>query len=174
MTSLSTILKKWNGSNLADDAVKYVVVTWKYSCLDINLTDVCSGCSNWPFFNIAPGKSLASNRRQAITWNNDGTIQRRTYASPRPSVSDVQYTEVFEWLLLYHQSHSRYHHYNDAIIGTLVSQIISLTFVYTNVYSCAEQRKHVRGIHWSPVNSPHKGPVTRKMFPFDDVIMIFE
>ena len=22
-----------------------------------------------------------------------------------------------------------------------------------------------------PVNSPHKGPVTRKMFPFDDVIM---
>ena len=25
-----------------------------------------------------------------------------------------------------------------------------------------------------PVNSPHKGPVTRKMFPFDDVIMIFE
>ena len=26
-------------------------------------------------------------------------------------------------------------------------------------------------IHRSPVNSPHMGPVTRKMFPFDDVIM---
>ena len=25
--------------------------------------------------------------------------------------------------------------------------------------------------HWWPVNSPHKWPVTRKMFPFDDVIM---
>ena len=25
-----------------------------------------------------------------------------------------------------------------------------------------------------PVNSPHKGPVTRKMFPFDDVIMCME
>ena len=24
-----------------------------------------------------------------------------------------------------------------------------------------------------PVNSPHKGPVTRKMFPFDDVIMVY-
>ena len=24
-----------------------------------------------------------------------------------------------------------------------------------------------------PVNSPHKGPVTRKMFPFDDVIMLY-
>ena len=29
----------------------------------------------------------------------------------------------------------------------------------------------VRGIHRSPVISPHKGPGTRKMFPFDDVIM---
>ena len=29
----------------------------------------------------------------------------------------------------------------------------------------------LRGIHRSPVNSPQKGPVTRKMFPFDDVIM---
>ena len=27
------------------------------------------------------------------------------------------------------------------------------------------------GIHRSPVNSPHKWPVTRKMFPFEDVIM---
>ena len=42
-----------------------------------------------------------------------------------------------------------------------------------------DQRKHqssaslafVRGIHRWPVNSPHKGPVTRKMFPFYDVIM---
>ena len=31
----------------------------------------------------------------------------------------------------------------------------------------------VQGIHRGPVNSPHKGPVTRKMFPFDDVIMVF-
>ena len=45
--------------------------------------------------------------------------------------------------------------------------------------SGADQRKHqrsaslafVRGIHRWPVSSPHKGPVTRKMFPFDDVIM---
>ena len=30
----------------------------------------------------------------------------------------------------------------------------------------------MRGIHQWPVNSPHKGPVTRKMFLFDDVIML--
>ena len=29
----------------------------------------------------------------------------------------------------------------------------------------------MRGIHRWQVNSPHKGPVTRKMFPFDDAIM---
>ena len=57
--------------------------------------------------------------------------------------------------------------------------ITSITIVYLTVYSGADQRKHqssaslafVRGIHRWPVNSPHKGPVTRKMFPFDDVIM---
>ena len=28
--------------------------------------------------------------------------------------------------------------------------------------------------HRSPVNSPHKWPVTRKLFPFDDVVMLRE
>ena len=70
-------------------------------------------------------------------------------------------------------------HYNDVIIGRIASQITRLTTVYSIVYSCVDQRKHqssaslafVRGIHWRPVNSPHKWPVTRKKFPFDDVIM---
>ena len=65
-------------------------------------------------------------------------------------------------------------------MGTVASQITSLTIVYTAVYSDADQSKHqssaslafVWGIHRGPVNSPHKCPVTRKMFPFDDVIMI--
>ena len=70
-------------------------------------------------------------------------------------------------------------HYNDVIMSTMASQITSLTIVYSTAYSGADQRKHqssaslafVRGIHRWPVNSPHKGPVTREMFPFDDVIM---
>ena len=68
-------------------------------------------------------------------------------------------------------------HYDEVIMTTMASQITSLTVVYSVVYS--DQRKHqssaslafVRGIHREPVNSPHKWPVTRKMFPFDDVIM---
>ena len=70
-------------------------------------------------------------------------------------------------------------HYNDVIMGAMASQITSITIVYSIVYSDADQTKHqssaslafVRGIHRLPVDSPHKWPVTRKMFPFDDVIM---
>ena len=59
--------------------------------------------------------------------------------------------------------------------------ITGVTIVYSTVGSGADQRKHqssaslvfVKGIHRWPVNSPHKGPVTRKMFLFDDVIMWF-
>ena len=70
--------------------------------------------------------------------------------------------------------------YSDVIMGVMASQITSLTIVYSTFDSGADQRKHqsstslafVRGIHrW--VNSPHKGPITWKMFPFDDVIMCF-
>ena len=65
-------------------------------------------------------------------------------------------------------------------MGAMASQITSLTTVYSTVYSDADQRKHqssaslafVRGIHRGPANSPHKWPVTRKMFPFHDVIMM--
>ena len=64
-------------------------------------------------------------------------------------------------------------------MGAMASQITRLTIVYSTVYSGADQRKHqnsaslafVWGIHRWPVNSPHKWPVTRKMFSFDDVIM---
>ena len=71
-------------------------------------------------------------------------------------------------------------HCNDVIMSVMVSQVTLLTIVCSSVYSGAYQRKHqssaslafVRGIDRWPVNSPHKGPVTRKMFPFDDVIMV--
>ena len=70
-------------------------------------------------------------------------------------------------------------HYNDVIMGAIASLITSLTILYSTVYSDADQRKHqssaslpfVWGIHRGPMNAPHIWPVTRKMFPFDDVIM---
>ena len=70
--------------------------------------------------------------------------------------------------------------YSDVIMGTMASQITSLTIVYSTIYWGADQRKHqsspslvfVRRIHRWPMNFPNKWPVTRKMFPFDDVFMI--
>ena len=64
-------------------------------------------------------------------------------------------------------------------MNAMASQITSLTIVYSTVSSGTDQRKHqssaslafVQGIHRRPVNYPHKGSVTRKMFPFDDVII---
>ena len=73
-----------------------------------------------------------------------------------------------------------YIHYDDVLMSSMASQITSLASVYSTFIQGAVQRKYqssaslafVRGIHRWPVNSPHKGPVTRKMIPFDDVIMI--
>ena len=69
--------------------------------------------------------------------------------------------------------------YSDVIMSAMASQIIGVSIVCSIVCSGIDQRKHqssaslafVRGIHRWPVASPHKGPVTRKMFPFDDIIM---
>ena len=65
-------------------------------------------------------------------------------------------------------------------MSAMASEITSLTIVYSTVHSGADQRKHqssaslaiVRGIHRSPMNSPRKCPETRKMFPFDDIVML--
>ena len=76
-----------------------------------------------------------------------------------------------------HQCHHQWIwlvHYSDAEWASPIILIVCST-----VCSGADQRKHqsaasldfVRGIHRWPVDSPHKGPVTRKIVPFDDVIM---
>ena len=71
-------------------------------------------------------------------------------------------------------------HYSDVIKSTMTSQITSVSIICSTGCTGADQRKHqssaslafVRGIHLSQADSPHKGPVTRKMFPCDDFIMI--
>ena len=57
-------------------------------------------------------------------------------------------------------------HYSVFIMGAMASQITSFMIVYATIYTGADQRKH------QSVNSPHKRPVTLKMLPFNDVIML--
>ena len=113
---------------------------------------------------------------------------------PTPSVPVVQETRLCWWkkpdtegwswepvwqLIWGSWAATRRYHYNDVIMSAMASQITGVSIACLTVCSGADQRKHqssaslafVRGIHQWPVNSPHKGPVTRKMFPFDDVIM---
>ena len=74
-----------------------------------------------------------------------------------------------------------WNHHNGVITGAMASQVTSLKIVYSTVCSGADQRKYqnsaslafVRGIPQWQVNSRHKRPVTRKMFPFDNVLMIY-
>ena len=103
---------------------------------------------------------------------------------------------IYEWILYCHRlvmrgwSESKHHivvnvdkfasirssiiHYSDFIMSAMASQITGVSIVCLTASSGADQRKHqssaslafVRGIHRWP-----EGPVTQKMFPFDDVIM---
>ena len=92
--------------------------------------------------------------------------------------------------MITHRKISRFHtevwydnnkHYNNVIMGAMASEITSLTIVYSTDFFWQRSKKHqssaspafVRGIHQWAVYSLHKGPVTRKMFPFDDVIMVW-
>ena len=71
-------------------------------------------------------------------------------------------------------------HFSYIILSAMTSQITRVSTVCPTVCPSADQRKpqssaslvFVWEIHWWSVDSPHKGPVIRKMFPFDDVIML--
>ena len=70
-------------------------------------------------------------------------------------------------------------HNRDVIMSAMASPITGVSIIFLIICSGADQRKrqssaslaYVRGNPRQPVNSPRKGPVTRKMFSFDDVIM---
>ena len=52
------------------------------------------------------------------------------------------------------------------------SRLFTQLFIQSQIKENIKAPRHwPLGIHRWPVNSPHKGPVTRKMFLFDDVIM---
>ena len=86
---------------------------------------------------------------------------------------------MFLWNVIPHARHNVSGHYNDVIMRAMASQITNLTIVHSTVYAGADKKPKLRvsglcaGIHRWPVNSPHKLPVTREMFPFDDVFVRF-
>ena len=109
------------------------------------------------------------NKRRTIIWTHDGLVYWCIYAIWSNSIFQnyISVTTVYGMTIP---------HYNDVIMGAMASKSPA-SRLFTRQF--IDQRKHqssaplafVRGIHRGPVNSPYKGPVTRKMFPFADVIM---
>ena len=127
---------------------------------------------------------MNENNRQTNLWRSNSYIKAKSYFV----VSGITFFNTINMCdrgcTIKHMQIPRFHtqvwyNYNAVIMGAMASQIIGLAIVYSIVYSGADQRKRqspaslafVRGIHRWPVNSPHKWPVTQKMFPFDDVIV---
>ena len=87
------------------------------------------------------------------------------------------HNKAINWWPSMHWTHLS--HYSNAIMRVMASQITCVSIACFTVCSGTDQRKHqrsvtlafVRGIHRWLVDSPHKKPVTEKMFLFDDVIM---
>ena len=133
------------------------IFSWNKSLiLWSNITELCSKLfyydNKWTRIQSIP--CLLPAQCKANVWNNyehfaDDIILRIIYA--------------IEW------------HNSDVIMSAMASQITGDSIVCSG----ANQRKHqssaslafVRGIHRWPVDSLHKGPVTRIMFSFDEVIM---
>ena len=81
----------------------------------------------------------------------------------RPRVYPIQHSLCTLLVLQWHHNENddvSNHQPHDCLLNCLFSR-----------RSKKPPKLRVRGIHQWPVNSPHKGPVTRKLFPFDDVIM---
>ena len=91
------------------------------------------------------------------------------------SLTNSVQSNLVEWYQWVTGNYQAQHHYGDVIMSAMACQITGLSTVCTNT----DQRKHqlsatglCEGNSPGPVNSPHKGPVTRKLFPFDGVRML--
>ena len=125
------------------------IVVICYPILDSDFTSII-----WKYM----GASAWWYNEKVWVCNVNGIAQRRRLVD-----GNIFMSPEGEWLCV-HRPIPKLCHYTDVIMTTIASQITSLTVVYSTVYSDADQRKHQ--------SSPHKGPVTRKMFPFDDVFMV--
>ena len=137
-------------------------------CLHLNVTCKTAKCRSSLCISVYRLKNLWT--RPKANW----CTLHVSHPSGGPHLADIQTCRHIDGLV------QEWRNCSYVIMSAMASRITSLTIVYSAVYSGAGKRKHqssasmafARGIHRWPVNFPHKGPVTRKIFPFDDVIMV--
>ena len=111
-------------------------------------------------------------RSRHIIWVSRWSTGVLNYQHCDDSIQQQTACPLWEW-------HIDFNHYRDVIMGAMTSQIIShLECLFSRLFRRRSEKTSkvratglVREIHRWLVNSPHKWPVTRKMFLFDDVIM---
>ena len=141
--------------------------SWYFCELKENCARVCSAA--WHISNhreIWPGPDEYWTPCRLCAWHTNGLP---TYRHSHPQNSILQGQQYFPWKS----------HYSDVIMSAMVSQITGVSIACLTVCIDADKRKQqssaslafVGGSHRWPAITPHRGPVTQKMFPFDDVIM---
>ena len=81
---------------------------------------------------------------------------------------------VLIWKLRYHWLHYKWqwrHKERNGVLNHRVPIVCLTVWRRSKKLKAPTSLAFERGIHRWPVDSPHKGPWTRKMFSFDDVIM---
>ena len=132
-----------------------------YSNIEI-IASVSNNCSSFRDFQTAPNFETTS----SLALPESRFLEKRPPASNNAPANGKLPPKI-----------KKSSHYSNVITGTMASQITGVSVAYSIDCPCAAQRKHqsslslafVRGINRWPVNSLHKGPVTR--FPFDDAIV---
>ena len=120
--------------------------------------------------NLTLSQIMSRAVRQQVIWRHAWHQGTNYYVCTQKSIS----LRIGLFIIITHHGH-----YNDVIMSAMTSQITGNSIVCSTVCFNAHQRKYessaslafVRGIYRWPVDSSQKGPVMRKLFPFDDVIM---
>ena len=120
---------------------------------------ISKACLYWPFMRRPHRWMMDTLHRGSVIWK----------TSPWHGVPWLLDMRPSRWSI----------HYNDVIRSAMASQITGVPIVCSAVCLSVDRRKHQssvslafeRGIHRWPMNSLHKGPVTRKKFAFDDIII---
>ena len=116
--------------------------------------------------NMGSANGLSPLQHQATTWTDEetlsvGTIGTNDFHSTR-YIWKYRLQIALQWRHNGHDSISN-HQPHNCLLNRLFRRRSKKTSKLCVTGLCAGN---------SPVNSPHKGPVTRKMIPFDDVIMV--
>ena len=137
----------------------------------INLNGMGQWVSQWETAFLSPTVAMAEmiqssgNNYLQITLLTLGQHNLHTPSKAITSMTDIAgcltTCELLQWRHNEHDSVSN-HQPHGCLLNCLFRQI-------KEKHQSPASLAFVRGIHRGPVNSPHKGPVTRKMFSFDDV-----